>query len=100
MKTQEINRYIDRKIEDQIARGGCLGDVYDILDQRISTTRVSTNTRPAFREYLVYYCEKRKVDLRRVYCKPEFAGMSMSKLFRLVKLRDKLSHEAGITEVT
>lgn len=99
MKTQEINRYIDRKIVEQIKKGGSLGDVFQMLDERISTSRNSKKVRPVFRDYVIFYCEKRKGDLKRVYCKPRFAGMPISKLFRLVKLRDKLSNEPEITEI-
>lgn len=89
MNSEHLHRFIDRKIEDMIRDKNLIGDIYLSLDHRIAVAKRS-NMRPGYIECVEQYCTKRKADFREIYGNNEFSHLPVDKVFRLIKLRDKL----------
>lgn len=91
MRTEFVNNYIDRTIENMINNNRTPQQIYDELDERATRAMNAKTMSDPYRKYMIYAWEKRAGDLRWLSTKAPFSGMSMAKILRLAKLRDKLS---------
>lgn len=89
MRTDHLHKFIDRKIEDIINAKRPMGEIFLELDRRIAVARRS-NMRPAFVEYVDYFCNKRKEDFRDLCNNKKFTHYTTARIFKLIKLRDRL----------
>jgi hypothetical protein len=90
MRTDHLQKFIDRKIEDIINEKKPLGEIYLELDRRIAVAKRSS-MRSAFVEYVEFFCNKRKDDFREMYNNYKFSSFPTAKIFKLIKLRDRLT---------
>lgn len=91
MKNTVIKKFISNKIERNITKASMYGDIVDQIHLVMQIAKTNQNLKNATAEFMLKEAEQILKNYKSLYLNKKYIGLNAYSIYRLVKLKDKLS---------